>query len=323
MTIASKAAADGMLIPSVVISLDFEMEWGFHDNAFDCNSYKENLYNEREVVSNILKLFSERNIRATWACVGALACNDWNEYFTHAPRPPKYVNQRFVTAHKYSDADPDGHYHFAPELLKTIQKTLGQKLGSHTFSHMYLREKGVTAQDVLADVATFSVVWKEKLNESPVSFVFPRNQVAFLTILTENGIKIWRGNETSWYFNCNESSNNKIAPRILRILDAVNPLIKRAAPLTQNMTSSSLFFRAGLPNLAWQLHLSRICNELDSLQYPNIFHLWFHPHNLGVNMKIQLERLRIVLDIIADKLARNLLLSQSMEDLVKLSGSTV
>ena len=113
MAIKAKTITDGKMA-SVVISLDFEMKWGFHDNALDDNYYKEYLDNEREVVINMLKLFSERNIRATWACVGALACNDWNEYFAHAPEPPKYENQRFVTKSKYADLDPNGYYHFAP-----------------------------------------------------------------------------------------------------------------------------------------------------------------------------------------------------------------
>jgi len=315
MAIKAKTITDGKMA-SVVISLDFEMKWGFHDNALDDNYYKEYLDNEREVVINMLKLFSERNIRATWACVGALACNDWNEYFAHAPEPPKYENQRFVTKSKYADLDPNGYYHFAPELLKVIQNAPGQKLGSHTFSHIYMCEKGVTVQDVRADMAAFSLIWKKKFNSSPISLVFPRNQISFLSVLTECGIKIWRGNETSWYFNCYESMNDKAIPYILRTVDYINPLVRRAMPLCGCMTSSSLFMRTDIPKIAWRLQLSRIRNELAFLKYPDIFHLWCHPYNLGRNMKKQLERLEVVLDIIAEKCVRGVLVSQSMEDLV-------
>ena len=78
-------------LPTVVISVDFEMRWGVHDiHGLDIDAYRENLENVRDVVPRMLSMFSERKLRVTWATVGALALNSWDEYFsvvTDVPKP--------------------------------------------------------------------------------------------------------------------------------------------------------------------------------------------------------------------------------------------
>src|SRR5262249_384382 len=77
--------------PKAVWSLDFELRWGMHDLlGMDRNAYRTNLEGAREAVPLLLDLFVQRGVRATWATVGALACNDWDEYFRLAPPPPAY-----------------------------------------------------------------------------------------------------------------------------------------------------------------------------------------------------------------------------------------
>ena len=60
----------------VVWSLDFELRWGMHDRlGLDRDLYRRNLEGAREAVPRLLQLFTRRGVRATWATVGALACN--------------------------------------------------------------------------------------------------------------------------------------------------------------------------------------------------------------------------------------------------------
>src|SRR5439155_19397017 len=170
--------------PSVVISLDFELRWGMHDRfGFSLDAYRENLENIHEVVPALLKLFSAREIRATWAAVGALACRDWSEYFGRAPEPPKYHDTSLAVDPRYADVDPEGRLHFAPELVRTIHATPGQELGTHTFSHILMREPGVTADDVRADLYAVAQLSQDRFGAPPVSLVFPCNQVAFLPVV--------------------------------------------------------------------------------------------------------------------------------------------
>lgn len=310
-----------LTMPAVVISLDFELRWGMHDKLrLNTDAYRENLENVREVVPALLKLFLDRNIRATWACVGALACKDWDEYFTRAPKPPKYHNPSLAISPQYAKLDPKGHLHFAPELLQAIYHTPGQELGTHTFSHIYMREPGVTAEDVEADLSAVSSLWKERFEGPPKSLVFPRNQYAFLDVVRASSVQIWRGNELPWYYDRNEISTNRIFPRVFRLLDSLNPSVKHASVLEYDsglyMTRASLFLRVNLPRAAWALHVLRIRRELEALRPGEIFHIWFHPHNLGKDTKTRLARVEEVLDITAEKCTRGSLVSHCMADLI-------
>lgn len=301
---------------AIVISLDFEMRWGMHDIlGTNKDAYRENLENVNHVVPALLKMFSDRSIHATWACVGALGCANWEEYFNRAPRPPIYENPTLAVKPEYAEMDRSGSLHFAPDLIKSIQATPGQELGTHTFSHIFMREPGITEQDVFADLAAVSDLWKEKFGGPPVSLVFPRNQYAYLDVVSTMGIRIWRGNQSTWYFNCNEAGNNTLFPRALRLLEDVNPFAKRSYPHQSGLTQASLFVRFNLNDLGWRLHFSRIRNELVSLQPEEVLHLWWHPHNLGSDMKIRLKRAEQVLDLIAEKMAKKDTFSKNMAEL--------
>lgn len=301
---------------SVVISVDFERRWGLHHRlGFDLDAYREQLENVQPVVMSLLRLFAARNIRATWAAVGALGCRDWTEYFARAPRQPHYQNPALAISPRYAELDRDGHLHFAPELLRAIHATPGQELGTHTFSHVLMREPGVTADDVRADLDAVSRLWRERFGKPPVSLVFPRNQVAFLSVIRSCGVRMWRGNETGWYHDCNETSNNRPVARARRLLDAINPLARHASPIEGDMTRASLFLRTNLPAPAWALHCARIRNEIDALRPPQVFHMWWHDHNLGAHVRQRLARVEQVFDMIAERCVRGLLVSRTMGDL--------
>src|SRR2546426_12614664 len=57
--------------PTFIISLDFELFWGVRD-VTTLDRYGANLRGVRDAIPAMLRLFSERGIRATWATVGFL-----------------------------------------------------------------------------------------------------------------------------------------------------------------------------------------------------------------------------------------------------------
>jgi len=307
--------------PRVVVSVDFERRWGLHHRlGLDFDAYREHLENVEPVVSRLLQLFAARNIRATWAAVGALACRDWSEYFARAPRPPKYHNPGLAITRRYAELDLHGQLHFAPDLLRLVHASRGQELGTHTFSHILMREPGVTADDVTADLGAVAQLWRERFGAPPVSLVFPRNQVAFLPVIRSCGIRVWRGNEPGAHYDCNETSTNRPVARARRLLDAINPWARHAGALEGDMTRASLFLRTNLPAGAWALHCARIRNELDSLRHPRVFHIWWHDHNLGGDMPKRLARVEQVLDMVAERCQRGVLVSQCMGALLERSA---
>jgi peptidoglycan/xylan/chitin deacetylase (PgdA/CDA1 family) len=303
--------------PEVVISLDFELRWGMYDRlGLDRDAYRTNLLRTREeVVPALLRLLGERRIRATWATVGAIACQDWDEYFARAPKSPAYHDRTLHIDDRFAALDPQGQLHFAPQLVRDVQATPGQDLGTHTFSHILMREPGVVAEDVRADLEAAARLWRDRFGAGPVSLVFPRNQVAFLSVAEACGIRIWRGAEPGWYYEANEANTNRLRPRFRRLLDAVNPLVRHATPAQRNMTRASVFLRATLPAPLWALHYARIRNELAALRAPNTFHIWWHPHNLGAETPKRLARVEQVLDLIGEQTANGDVTSKNMRDL--------
>lgn len=302
--------------PGIVISLDFELRWGVHDRyGLDFDAYRENLEQVPFIVPRLLKLFAARNIHATWAAVGALGCKNWDEYFSRAPKPPKYTNQLLAVSPKYADLDPNGGLHFAPDLLNAIVSTAGQELGTHTFSHLYVREQGVTKDDLIADLAAVCQLYKERFGFSPRSLVFPRNENAFIETVRASYIRVWRGNERAWYYERQGRATNWFLPRALRLVDSLSPFRTRAAPVEHEMTRASLFLRFNLPEFLWTAQLKRVERELKLLRQREIFHVWFHPHNLGAQTSLRLSRVEQLLDFIAEAQHRKRIASYSMADL--------
>jgi peptidoglycan/xylan/chitin deacetylase (PgdA/CDA1 family) len=282
--------------PRVVWSLDFELRWGMHDRlGMNRDAYRKNLEGAREAVPLLLDLFGRRGVRATWATVGALACDGWADYFDRAPPPPRYANPRLAISPRYAELDPDGTLHFAPDLVRLIAHTEGQDLGTHTFSHIFLGELGVMRKDAEADHAAAVMLFRERFDSTPTSLVFPRNQLAFLDVYRSGGITAWRDNEDSWYFKLTRHADLGLL-RALRLADALMPWRTRGGRFSDGRTTSTLFVRVYLPEIAWQVHLAKIAAEARRVTGGSVLHFWLHPHNVGGNVQQGLARLEQVLD---------------------------
>jgi peptidoglycan/xylan/chitin deacetylase (PgdA/CDA1 family) len=303
----------------VVWSLDFELRWGMHDLlGLDRDSYRKNLEGAREAVLQLLRLFTRRRVRATWATVGALACQNWEDYFLRAPAPPRYINTQLAINPRYADLDPDGVLHFAPDLVALVAETPGQDVGTHTFSHLYLGELGVMQTDAAADHAATLALFRERLGVTPTSLVFPRNQVAFLAHYRGHGIRAWRDNENAWYYQLTRHTNHPLV-RGLRMMDALTPWRVRGGSFSGGRTPSTLFVRVYLPESLWNLHLARIVAETRRIKPGGVLHFWLHPHNLGADVPRGIRRLEQVLDVI-DRHAPRGTIYASMRDLAEQQG---
>ena len=131
---------------TLIISLDFEMRWGVQYRLQgNRDQYKDNLLSVRNNVPWILDIFKERDIKATWASVGALACKDWEDFDKYKPDLlPNYQDQQkhYIRDHN-KDVDPEGFIHFADDLIKMILSTPGKELGMHTYFWPYLWNRRV------------------------------------------------------------------------------------------------------------------------------------------------------------------------------------
>lgn len=188
---------------ALVISLDFELLWGMFD-LVDPEEKKSYFFNTRQIIPEILKVFKEYEVHATWATVGMLFNKDWEEWEQNQPVSlPSYHFSKlsayeFVKVNKKSIPE---FQTFAPDIIRQIQKVQGQELGSHTYSHYYCQEKGQTVEQFQADLQK-AISIAQNFGIQLRSLVFPRNQFRpeYLQVCADLGIKSVRSNPEAWYW---------------------------------------------------------------------------------------------------------------------------
>jgi peptidoglycan/xylan/chitin deacetylase (PgdA/CDA1 family) len=290
----------GMLI----ISLDFELFWGVHD-VMSLEQYRENLLGVRQAVPGMLELFQEYDIHATWATVGKLFFENKSQLLKGLPLlKPNYespLQSGYRLLNQIGESEEEDPFHYAPSLIKQIASVPHQEIGTHTFSHYYCLEAGQTSEEFKADIQKAVKIGKAE-GISIQSIVFPRNQVnqQYLMICQDAGLLSYRGNEISSIYQASSFHENQSAyKRILRLADAfVNLTGHHIYSLNSLATEpiinlpSSRFLRPYNPKLKFleNLRLKRITNSLTKAAKENkMYHLWWHPHNFGLNLKENLQ----------------------------------
>tara|TARA_R110002012_G_scaffold243683_2_gene418369 strand:- start:21318 stop:22271 length:954 start_codon:yes stop_codon:yes gene_type:complete len=285
-----------------VISLDFELLWGVRDHA-DQGSYGKNVLGARDAVPKLLELFSANHISATWATVGFLFCENKEELLESLPSElPNYSNQRlsnFSYIDEVGKNEASDPYYFAPSLLSMIHQTPGQEIGTHTLSHYYCLEDGQTLSAFEADIIAAKKLASRRGIELQ-SIVFPRNQFApeHLTICANHGITHYRGNPKPWAYRATKGSEQTLARRAFRLLDAYSGVLGSQAfeAIRGQPTDipASRFLRPYTERLAvlHPLHISTIKRGMTTAARGGRgYHLWWHPHNFGQSLGANLDGL--------------------------------
>lgn len=290
----------------LIISLDFELLWGVFD-VVDYEKKRGYFQNTRKIIPEVLALFKKYNIKATWATVGMLFNQNWEEWEQNIPEViPNYTNEN-LSAYKFGKrikSKSTEDLCFAPELIKMASEFPGQEIGTHTYSHYYCLEPEQTKEEFSRDLqAAISVA--EKLNLKLFSLVFPRNQFEknYLEICQKFGVTNVRSNPSSWYWNNTQSSS--LITKLARTGDAYFPLGKKSYssgelkkvkdfPLEQK---ASRFLRpVENSNTLRKAKVLRIMNELDAAaKNGEYYHLWWHPHNFGERPQQNLQDLEVIL----------------------------
>lgn len=282
----------------LVISLDFEIYWGLRD-AVPLERYKSHLLGVQKVIPQLLKMFETYKIQATFATVGFLFFEKKEELLKNIPsKPPQYRNLKLspYNGHlNYIGADENvDPFHFASHLIEQI-KQANHEIGSHTFSHYYCLEKGQTLEAFKADLICAKAVAQKKGIELK-SIVFPRNQYndQYVELCREMGFTTFRGNEKSWLFSSKTFGTRFSLRRPFRLLDSYYNLSGQNCYSFEEMKNggiinipSSRFLRPYSKRLkAFEnLRLKRVKDSMTfAAKKGLVYHLWWHPHNFGVNV---------------------------------------
>jgi hypothetical protein len=290
-----------------VLSLDFELMWGVRDHR-SVADYGRNVLGVRQVVPVLLKLFAERRISCTWATVGLLFFANKNQMREGLPEhTPNYKNPHlspYSEIDKIGDTEETDPYWYGQSLIKQILECQGQEVGTHTFSHFYCLEVGGTPEMLRFDLEAARAA-ADKLGVKLTSIVFPRNQISdqHLTICKELDLRAFRGCEHVWFRDGRPAKEQTQIHRAARLIDNYFPLARRrdfVPTVVGEMVDvrASRFLRParrqGWPE---NLRLRAITSAMTiAAQEGTTFHLWWHPHNFGADVDLNLSFLRRVLD---------------------------
>lgn len=297
---------------ALVISLDFELYWGMRD-CQSVENYGANVRGVHQLIPRLLELFDQRRIHATWATVGMLTFRNRAELMEHLDivRPnyenPALCPYRYIEETLSGEDSASDLLHFGKHLVDLIARTPGQELGSHTFSHYYTLENHIDSAALAVDLEASRAAlspWTDRVR----SIVFPRNQYddTVLNVAKAAGLTIYRGNENHWAYRPKAWSEQSLTQRLFRLLDTyfnisghhLQDWPRPSANGTINVPASR-FLRPYSSRLSAfdPLKLRRITRGLErAAKEKKIYHLWWHPHNMGINITENLQFLNRILD---------------------------
>lgn len=289
----------------LVLSLDFELLWGVRDHATR-DSYGTHILGGRAAIPPMLERFERHGVQATWATVGAAFCASRDELLDALPPEelwPRYENAALSNYRYLDEIGPDEardpHY-FGASLVGQIADCPGQEIATHTMSHFYCLEAGASIESFAADLDAACRL-AAKRNIKLRSIVFPRNQYAapHLNVVRERGIRRYRGNQVAWAYRPTAGVQQTLPRRLLRLVDAHTGLLGPHLyhPKGDNVPASH-FLRPCAGRLAalHPRHLSMIERAMTRAARTGAgFHLWWHPHNFGVDTEANLTGLDRIL----------------------------
>jgi len=278
-----------------VISLDFELMWGVRDNKTIAN-YGANILGVRQAVPRLLELFARHRLGCTWATVGMLFFEHRTALLAALPDlRPDYTEpdlSPYDDLDRLGETERDDPYHFGLSLIRQIAAAPGQEIATHTFSHFYCLEPGQTVAEFRADLAA-AIDAARAIGIMLESIVFPRNQfnADYLGACCEAGLIACRGQERSRIYAAEGHNQETLLKRGTRLMDAYVNLTGThgTQPVAQDGVvdvTSSRFLRPWSRKLAAfePLRLNRVLTAMQrAAARDKVFHLWFHPHNFGVD----------------------------------------
>jgi peptidoglycan/xylan/chitin deacetylase (PgdA/CDA1 family) len=294
---------------TLVISLDLELFWGTRD-LYRLDDQRERLSQVRTAIPRILDLFERHGVHATWATVGFLFAENRRELLQAVPAiQPEYSRcelSPYPSLTQLGFDEQEDPYHYGASIIEAVLNTPHQEIGTHTFSHFYCLEDGQTEAAFRSDLeaaARMAAKWKVQLR----SLVFPRNQVnpGYLCTLKDLGIQSYRGAGSNWIYRERKRSDESQFRRAVRLLDAYFNLsghhtfdLDDIGPEAPFNFPASRLLREYSPALRIlePLRVARICSGLNyAAKTQRVYHLWFHPEELALNIDQNMRALRNIL----------------------------
>lgn len=262
---------------TVVISLDMELGWGFHDRTLP----ERRLRRARENCLRLRRLFDTYDIPATWAVTGHLFLNSCTE---HHPGHP--ADERCCT--RSAGALSANDVWFGTELVDEIAAaSAGHELASHGFTHVHFKHESMDLEFVSRELENCTDAAARR-GFDLTSFVFPVNQIRYRDVLADHGFGCYRGvnparlSKRPWEFQTRKLSSAVLGKPVPPI---VEPHIDEYGLV--NIPASIYLFNIGrtvekpFSVIGADPVVRQVKSGIDRVaETDGVLHLWFHPHDL-------------------------------------------
>jgi peptidoglycan/xylan/chitin deacetylase (PgdA/CDA1 family) len=298
----------------IVISIDAELAWGFHDQA---DRPTERIERARSAWTRLVEWLDRYEVPATWAVVGHLFLDDCEG--RHEDHPAASAD--------WFERDPGGseatHRNwYGPTLIERVRTArVDHELACHSFSHVVFDQDRI-GTDVAAAEFDRCLEIGAAHDVQFHSFVYPRNVVGFREELAEHGFRCYRSRAPPrWYDDAPLYPAAKLAgytlgdappvvtPRVdehgLVELPASLDLFSLESPVTSALelvTDDPVVRQA-------KLGIDAAADE------DGVFHLWLHPNNL--TGAADFERLRAVLSYVARRRQEGAITVGTMDEVAR------
>jgi len=305
------------------LSLDTELAWGTFDVG-RAEKFEEAYRATPNVIERLCDLFDRYQIPATWALVSHLLvdCEHGREHFGRAPPDFDWIDDWFAELPCSSGLDQELWY--APWLLNRLRACeTTQEIGLHGATHLQLGATGCSKQHADEEIET-AVETLRELGVEPKSFVFPRNDVGHIDVLREHGIRTYRAVDARWY------ERSSVPGPVKRPLRFVDEAARRPPPVVEPELNDGLVsipgsqvFRPTQGGWKYTPSGSSIDRAEKGLKRAartgGVFHLWFHPFNLGHAPSRDLQRFERVLQSANDLVESGDLECRPMQEVATLA----
>ncbi|SEP73781.1 polysaccharide deacetylase family protein [Natrinema salaciae] len=256
---------------SVVISLDAELGWGFHDLA---EPPTERVEAGRRGWSVMVELFEEFDVPATWAVVGHLMLESCDETHADHPAPAGWFER------ERTDWAARDDLRFGPDLVADIlESDVDHEFASHSFSHVLFGRPETDRELADAELERSRELAAE-WNQSIDSFVYPRNDIGHRDVLADHGIAAYRGGSPT-----RDGVRGVFDSTIRDRSMLVDPAVDEHGLV--NVPASMFLFGFEGPartvaESIWEDPMVALARRgIDEAAHTDgLFHMWLHPNNL-------------------------------------------
>lgn len=270
--------------PIFMISLDTEMIWGSTKSEYR-ELLRKNKEKLRESIDFLIRILEKYRIPATWAVVGHLFIDSCEKErcLTHK-NMVEFGYRKEWYEDPYTDINRNPLFYGTDIIEKILSSSINHEIGYHSFSHVVFTEiSRELAEGEVREAKKIETEWGIKFK----SFVFPRNEIAHVDVLKENGFKIYRGENLGRY----DPSQSFL---IRKFNGGINKLIAPPAePKWMDgiwMIPSSMYFCD--PQIKLSVLSKAKIGLYRAIRSKKVFHIWLHPHNLLMypSLKDDLDR---------------------------------